>query len=1260
LPGRALSKKRLAPERENELAGEARKPHETPIFKRAWEKSIIMPITFESPILQAAGERFVPCVGRKSMQLTALVFAIAMTLGMGRMAVGQADQGTITGAIQNPSGAVIGNASITLTNADTGRELTTRTNASGVYFFPSIGIGNYSLRVSAPGFGTTTQTNLKLSMQQRLNLVITMKPGNAAETIAANAETPVTQTQENTSGQVTGAQSINKVPLSGGNWVYIAQLSAGAAPPQGTHGAGTGDFNSNGQRAEQNNYILDGVDNNDHLVDFPTGASFVAQPPSEGLAEFSVQSGNYSAEFGHSAGAVVNASLKSGANTLHGSAWEYVRNTAFDARDWNAMFVPPYHENQFGVTLGLPIRRNKLFLFADVQANRVAYAGTTITTVPTLQERAGDFSELYSPTLTGASGPIQLYHQSSSVAPQPFPNNNLASGIPGVTLNATALAILNLYPQPNTNHGLLYNNYLLNAPSRDDTTQWDTRMDWNIGKKDTAYSSYSYWHEPTYQAPTLGVLAGGGGLTANLSGSFMLSETHVFSPALTNEFRLGFNFIHARKLPFNAENTDYAASLGLNGIPGGKLNGGLPEVMFAGGLPNMANFGSGGYAPTDEKENVYEIIDNITTILGNHALKMGFTSSAIRFSTLQPVASKGSYNYTGEYTSNLNAPSTGLAEADFLLDNMNSAVLSSESVSGDARWYNAAYIQDDWRFNRKMTLDGGLRWEFFQPYKDVGGRQATYHLTGPTALDTTTGYGSATAVFQFPAEIESYVQSVFAATANAFPHLLAKDNIGLQFSSDPHLATAQKSNFGPRMGVSYSPDAKTLIRVGYGLFYGGLESAGYRPNLGQNYPFQYDSTFLSGSCSPTSCPTNGIALHSGFSSVLASGLASDVANLAMRGAPALAITPYTEDYNLSIQRNLASNTFATLSYVGDAAHHLGVLIDPNSPLALENPRNSTQHARPLPDFGGTQFTSHTASSNYNGMQAKLEKHYSHGNSLLVTYTWSHSLDDAPALMLGSGDTGYRQTNLIPGKMEYSNSTFDTRQRLTLNALFDLPFGQGRKFLDRCGLLDTVVGGWSTNTTFAAQTGNPFSVSPAAISTASGGTAEAVRIRSPYTAGGAFTSPNPNVQVACATQTRNRNHWFNPCSFENPWNPNDWTYERSHYIPTGTSDPNYATAAQPVYVTNQQAVQGYLGGRRNDVFGPGYERVNMSVFKIFPVFHDNPLQFRADIFNLFNTPSLGQPSDMTIDSTGGKITGPRSFQKLTPDARFIQLSLKFSF
>jgi hypothetical protein len=248
-------------------------------------------------------------------------------------------------------------------------------------------------------------------------------------------------------------------------------------------------------------------------------------------------------------------------------------------------------------------------------------------------------------------------------------------------------------------------------------------------------------------------------------------------------------------------------------------------------------------------------------------------------------------------------------------------------------------------------------------------------------------------------------------------------------------------------------------------------------------------------------------------------------------------------------------------------------------------------------------------------------------------------------------------------MEYANSTFDTRQRFTFAGLYELPFGERRKFLNRNGLLNAIVGGWSTETIFAAQTGNPFTVYEsgiAAVSGAQGKGVAAVKTRDPYADGGSFVSPNPNIQVICAAKTRTRANWYNPCSFENPWDPSDWQYEPGHYIPTGPSDPHYAAASQPVYVTSLQSALGFLGDRRDEVYGPGYERVNMSIFKDFSVFREQKLQFRTDIFNLLNTPSLGMPTDFTLDSTGGNITGPRSFQNLTPDARFVQFSMKYAF
>jgi len=1199
------------------------------------------------------------------------VIALVLLFPSVRSMLGQADQGTITGVIQDPTGAVVAGASVTLTNVDTGLVVKAKADSGGVYVFSPVKIGSYTVTAVAGGFETTTETNVHLDLQQRLNVVITLKPGAATETVTVSSEAPLMQTQESSVGQVIDTETVNDVPLNGRNWVFIAQLSAGAVPSEGSRGAGKGDFNANGQRAEQNNFILDGVDNNVNVVDYYNGASFVAQPPPDGLAEFKVQTSNYSAEIGHGAGAVVNASLKSGTNQIHGSAWEYLRNTVFDTHDWNneSLPVPDYHENQFGATLGLPILKNKIFFFGDVQANRIVFNETSYESVPSVLERTGDFSEILNTSLSKQSAPIQLYKQTPGAAPTPIVGNNLATS--GLTISPVALKLLNDYPAPNTNGGELVNNYVVSRPARDNTFQWDTRLDGTIGPKDNAYSRFSYWHEPGYRTPPLGAILDGGGFgddgtQTNLGENFMFSETHIFTQSLTNEFRLGYNYLHTGFEHPNAADLGFAASLGVGGIPTAPLNGGLPAFSVGG----ISGFGSPTWSTTSEHENVISLIDNVTKIVGNHALKAGVSFQSVRFSTLQPQQSRGTYNYTGEYTSNLNASNTGYGVADFLIDQQNSAGLSNETTNGDAFWYDAAFLQDDWRVSPKLTLNLGVRWDMFQPYKDVGGLQASYNMTGPpslnTSVDPTTSApaGSGSAVYKVPTEGKSYAQAIFNQTNNAFPNVLAKDNITLQYDSNPRLIDTQKTNFAPRVGIAYSPDEKTAFRAGYGIFYGGAESAGYYPNRGENYPFQYAAGFPAASCGAYTCPNDGISIATGFASIVAKGFASDVSDLQLRGSDTTFKVAYTESYNLSFERSLTNQIVATASYVGNTSRHLTVFPDPNNPLALENPGNSTQEARPLPDFGGSQYSAYSGDSSYNALQTKIEKRLSNGYSLLATYTWSHVLDDAPTPLGTTGDNGYRQSNLIPIKMDWASTGFDTRHRVTLNAFYELPFGAGRRLLSHNAILDALVGGWSADTTWAAQTGNPFSVGPSGISTASGGNAQAVKIGDPFKAGGTFFDATLDASLgldnSCAAKTRTRDNWYNRCAFKNPWNPNDYTDEPSHYIPKNAADAATHPGSQPVYVTSQASAIGFLGGRRGQIYGPGYERVNMSIFKNFKIYRETNLQFRADIFNVLNTPSLGEPNDRSIDGNAGNITGPRVFQALTPDSRFFQLSGKFSF
>jgi hypothetical protein len=1123
----------------------------------------------------------------------------------------------------------VANAQVTLTSTDNGLVLQARTDNSGVYTFSPVKIGNYKVSATAPGFATTTQQNVHLDVQQRLPIDIQLKAGSVSESVEVTTSAPLMQSEEASVGQVLSTTTVNDTPLNGRNWVYIAQLTAGVTPSAGSRGEGKGDFEANGQRAEQNNFILDGVDNNTNVVDFLNGASYIVRPPPDALAEFKVQTGDYSAEFGHSAGAVVNASIKSGTNQIHGDVWEYWRNNDLDARDWDALSVPDYHENQFGATLGFPIIKNKLFFFGDLEANRIVFAQTSTNTVPTALMRTGDFSELLSPSLTGTPTGIQLYQPNTST---PIPNNQLNLD-PSVTLNQTALRILNLYPVANTGAGALQNNYIASATAVDNTFQFDTRMDWNASSKDQAFFRFSLLNEPSNRPGPLGPVLDGGSFSndggiVNLGQNTAFSETHVFTNTLTNEFRFGYNWGH---FAFNQSgiNQDTSAQLGLGGIPYGPLNGGLPYVTFNGN-EGISHFGAPEYYVSSEYENVFQILDNVSKIVANHSLKFGISFQHIRFATLQPPYPRGVYTYNGQFTGQPGVANTGSGVADFLLDQQYEAQLSNLSGTDDERWDRSVYAQDDWKATPKLTLNLGLRYEYPQSYNELFGRQANFYPTGPLSP------GSGTADYVIPS------QSQNVNLGPNFANLLAANHMSLSYSSNSALVNQDRANFAPRFGLAYRLTDRATVRGGYGLFYGGLESTGYGPNIGENFPFQFQIAINAPTCTAGNCASDAITLANGFTQAINVGLINYVTGgLGLNGIAPDVKTPYAENYNLAVEYGLTNNMVATVSYVGSQSHHLIVFENPNGPDALLANGANVNPVRPFPDFSNSTFSSWAGKSAYNSLQTKLERRFANGLTFLATYTWSHALDDAPTPLGSTGDDGYRSTNLVPISADYSNSPFDVRNRFTFNGSYELPFGAGKRFANHGGPVDYFIGGWSSTVTFAAETGTPFSVTPESGFTGAAGanTIYANLVGAPFAAGA----------TGCPNSVRNRNNWYNPCAFDNPVS--------GAGIPTGGIT---GTAVLP-----------YLGGKRDLIPGPGDDRVNLSLFKNFRIVEGKTLQFRADIFNLFNTPSFANPtgSGNVISSSGnatdnptfgGQLGEPKTFQELTPDARFIQFALKFTF
>jgi hypothetical protein len=1270
----------------------------------------------------------------KRRMIWTVLFVLGFCCVFTGMALAQQDQGAINGVVKDTKGAVVRGAQVTLTNTDTNFSLKGKTDGNGEYFFSPIKIGHYSVSATAQGFETTTQENITVNIQDRLNIPLTLKLGMQSESIVVSSAPPMLQSENASVGQVMTTEEINNTPLAGRNWVFMAELTAGVDPPIASggngnspnalaRGGGNGDFSANGQRTTQNNFVIDGVDNNVSADDLMNGASYNVKPPPDALAEFKIDTSNYSAEFGHSAGAVMNVSIKSGTNKIHGDLWEYLRNNDFDAINWPDSSAPPYHQNQFGATLGLPIWKNKIFYFGDAEANRIVYGGSSLTlTVPTYSEVNGDMSELF---LTGhghnnsnlesgvfapnTAGYYPLTHPGAipnplTGAPQETAidgnntTNALNPGEPPIAggaiagsatgqMDTVAGEVFAAYPHPNTGGwnsgnyttpgaGQTYNNYFVDLHTRDDTFQWDQRVDWNISAKDQTYARFSYTHEQVGSTAPLGpVIDGGNDVSGffgnsdfNLGKNFMFSETHLFNPKLINEFRVAYNWGNFQFLQANSTVPASVLIPGMDDIPFGEPftsepNGGLPYMLFQ-GQGGLSAGGARRDVPSIERENVYQILDNVTKVWGRHSVKFGLELQSIRASGSQSQYPRARYRWAGGYTGEHAVTHTGSGIADAYTDNMASTTASPGWNTSYYRWYRAGYAQDDWKYNQKLTINLGVRYDYIEPFSNNAGDVANFVITS-------SGISTGTGIWEMSSLTEN--QNLLPP---AFVLSLAQQNVNVQYLNSKSLTTAQKDNFAPRVGFAYQVDSKTVVRSAYGLFFGAIEIPGFYEQT-ENFPWNYSTALYNDSnCLPSPnagaqntaslCQSTGVANNVNlpylpYPTTIEYGLNNYFQHgglIAFAGSPEVYAvdqkikTPYTQSYNLSIERQLSRDMVASISYVGNNGKHLYTGIGWNDSNALTNPNNPNTNAygypasttNPFPQMDLTPST-YNGESIYNSLQAKWEKRASHGYSFLATYTLSRAGDNSSNPGIGGGPGNYRDTNLIPLKDEFSPSEFDTRQRVTVNGNYELPFGKGRKYVHDSTLLDYLVGGWATSLTFIAQTGQPMNITAGGAGQLAGGGSvyNAILVGNPFAGGGVAPAGNPNVST-CPTSVRNKLNWYNPCAFIDPVS--------GLGIPI-TNDPTQ-------YVTGEANAIMYLGGKQNRIPGPGYERVNMSAFKNFKTWHDQFIQFRADAFNLLNHPTWTQPSDQSDDSGGGEILSYQGFQNLTPDARFFQLAAKYVF
>jgi hypothetical protein len=805
-------------------------------------------------------------------------------------------------------------------------------------------------------------------------------------------------------------------------------------------------------------------------------------------------------------------------------------------------------------------------------------------------------------------------------------------------ISGVAQNILNLFPQPNQGGAhQVFSNYTVPATATtNNTTQYDVRLDYNFSSKDQMFGRYSYSNNPTTFTPPLGDVLDGGsygsdGQNSNYGKSGVFSETHFFNPTLSNEFRAGFNWLFAAYLQPNS-NTDLASRYGLGGIPFGPSLGGLPNINFN---SDLSGIGVPGYEPSNERQNVLQIIDNVTKVLGAHTLKTGINFQHIRFYGLQPPNGIGYQNFTGTYTGDPGQPTTvtGSGVADFLLDFMNNSGLNTVTPFTDLRWYYSAFLQDDWKVSSRLTLNLGIRWEYTQPIRELHDEQANFYATSLTGMNQGAG------VYLVPASQSSFpISSVWAGS-------LAADNISLQYSSNQYLVNPRQLNFAPRIGVSYLLDPKTVIRAGYGIFYGGLENIGLGPNLANNAPFFVSASFIPNpnQCynvlGTVSCPTNGQTLETGFGEAANSPAAlADAAGIGtIYAQDQNAKSAYVSAYNLTFQHAITDSISYSFGYQGNQSKHLRMSYGQNAYPGYVPRGENSQDYQPFHDFNVVNVAS-AGIGRYDSLQAKIDKRYTNGLYFLAGYTWSHCLDDAFGPIGQSAYGGYRNPNLLGFRYDYGSCTQDTRNRGTLNAQYELPFGRGKRFANQGTLTDLLVGGWKTSLVFQAQSGDPVF-----LTSSNQGSSYPFRIGDPDAPGG-LADPATQPQFNCATKTHTLAQWFNPCAFKNP-----------PIAVLGASDPS-----QNLVNVNEAGLLPSGPRGRTAVVGPGFNRVDVSLFKSFPLhFRESSFQFRADAFNLLNHPSFSNPGTSLTGDTGQSITSTR-FSALIPDARVIQIAGRISF
>ena len=1100
----------------------------------------------------------------------------------------------ITGAITDPTGAVMAGVTITVLNTATNQSRTTVSNESGTYSLPYLVPGVYDLKAETGGFKVASRKSLELQVGAVARIDFQMEVGEVSQQVEVSGGAPLLNTETVALGTVIENRRIVDLPLNGRNYLQLVTLSPNVTTEGGAGGAGglQGGARSNtslsiaGQRLEYNRYTLDGVENTD-----PNFNSYIIQPSVDALQEFKVQTGIYSAEFGRGA-SQINVTTKSGTNQYHGAVFEFLRNSALDSRQWlqSQGQKNPFRRNQYGFTLAGPLTipkvfrgQDRLFFMSNFEQNRDRTTSFARSNVATDDMRNGDFSgqtrAIFDPL-------TRTYNATGgAVSATPFAGNF----VPRARLNAVSQRLLEFYPSPTVPGNNLVANYSRNARSTTDNTQFNQRIDWNQSPKSNWFGRYSWGDD--------GLLNGTAFLTDSTQAitvvrQAMISNTRILNSSMVNEARVSWNQFNNDLVGYFANGRDVQSDLKIPGLfSSSPLAYGVPAIGLGGGVN-----GFGGVTPWVTRNNSFQFMDNFSVIRGRHSMRFGGELRRDRYNQFGNQKATGEFLFDGQATFNpANRGATGFIFADYMLGETSTAarvVAMANAMLRRSSYY--AYFQNDWKVTSRLTINMGIRYENPRPWHDKYRGIINVQLFDPGVGPDGFLPGSKLPILTRPGDGDFYEDLNFRFA-----------NGQLTQSGDQYmgrgLVNPDNNNLAPRLGVSFSPNARWTIRAGAGVFY--VQDAGNptfdmaRNQAGRDL-FITDIERRNATMSDPWAFARASASCTGWSGtcLLRPQVLGNIQNMR---------TPVTYQWLFNVQHELSSNLVVELGYMGNGSNKLPRFRIYNQPLLKTGPTDtrSVLQRTPWQDYGRLQEVDSVDNSNYHALSGKVTQRFHKGLTFMLGYTWSKAIDGGSAIRTNSGDTLW-PVNSYNLRAERGLSQFHVGRRMVGSFVYELPFGKGKPYLGE-GVMAAIAGGWQLGGIVTFADGTPMNVAQLGD-----------------TAGLNTLGNQPDATGISPIPTDRSQYRF--------WN----------IAAINVTSPDFSWRP------------GNMG--RNTLLRPGTRSADLSLARNIRIAEGHTLNFRFETFNTANHPNWNAPNaDARNASTFGVITSAKTMRQL-------QFALKYLF